>query len=155
MDVDWPDPYAPLIVPTQGHTPSCWENRSVIFFANLLSLFFGNRAGARLLQEEISCVDSYGGRLLPVLGLIFGGGDNVLVLERRPEPALTDYFQFLGLSAPRIEILPRAGFLALGQLLERGQAAGHPLLDRLLVEPATMLDGKLSRRTTQSRTFPL
>ncbi|WP_193213152.1 hypothetical protein [Luteolibacter marinus] len=146
MDL-FPEPGAPLVIPTQGYTPNCWENRSVIFVANLLSMFFGNREEAEILEDEISCVDSYGGRLLPVLGLIFGGGDNVLVLERKPDPALSDYFSGLGLDLPEIEILPRRDFLALGQHLANGTAAGHPLLDRLLVQPAGIIDGFVTDET--------
>ena len=142
-----PESDIPLVIPTQGYTPNCWENRSVIFFANLLSLFFGNRGGAKLLEDEISCVDSYGGRLAPVLGLIFGGGENVLVLERKPDPALTDFFRSIGLRLPRLEILPRNAFLSLGELLSRGQAAGHPLLDRLMIERAEILDGFVTDET--------
>ena len=63
----FPEPPALQVIPTRGKTPHCWENRSVIFVANLLSLFFGNREGARLLEAETPCVDSYGGRLLPAL----------------------------------------------------------------------------------------
>lgn len=136
-----PDSNDPLVVPTQGHTPNCWEDRSVIFVANLLSLFFGNRGGAERLEEEISCVDSYGGRLLPVLGLIFGGADNVLVLERPPDPALTDFFRSLGLKAPAIELCPRADFLDLGERLGRGETGGHPLLERLRGSPSGLVDG--------------
>lgn len=131
----------PLVIPTQGDTPNSWENRSVIFFANLLSLFFGNREGAGLLQSEISCVDSYGGRLLPMLGLVFGGDDNVLVLERRPNAALTHYFEEIGLMTPRIEILTREGFLELGRQLSKDLNSNHPLLERLRRESAGLLDG--------------
>ncbi len=140
------EPPAPQVMPTCGQTPHCWENRSVIFVANLLSLFFGNREGARLLEAEISCVDSYGGRLLPVLGLIFGGGRNVLVLERLPDPALTAFFVSLGLEMPQIEILSRADFLALGRDLNQGTTS-HPLLERLRCQPAKTLDGYVTDET--------
>lgn len=134
-------PDAPQVVQDLGTIPKCWDNRSVIFFANLLSLFFGNREGARLLSEEIRCVDSYGGRLLPVLGLIFGGSNNVLVLERTPDPALTEFFLQLGFDLPDTEIMTRTEFLELGRSLEDGNGANHPLLSRLRGEPASILDG--------------
>jgi len=143
----FPEPPALQVIPTRGKTPHCWENRSVIFVANLLSLFFGNREGARLLEAEISCVDSYGGRLLPVLGLIFGGGKNVLVLERIPDPALTAFFLSLGLELPEIEILPRPDFLALGRDLKTNGSTTHPLLDRLRCHPAKTLDGYVTDET--------
>lgn len=136
------------IVRTRGFTADCGESRSVIFVANLLSLFFGNREGARRLEAEISCVDSYGGRLLPILGLIFGDGDHVLVLERHPEPALVAFFRSLGLRLPEVEILTRGEFLEIGrQLLDQGVAPGHPLLDRLRSQPADTLDGYVTDET--------
>ena len=131
----------PPVVRGLGKTPNCWERRSVIFFANLLSLFFGNRGGARLLAEEIRCVDSYGGRLLPVLGLIFGGKDNLLVLERSPEPALTGFFRDLGIGLPRIEILTRDEFLELGRSLKHRRSPEHPFIGRVRDEPAGTIDG--------------
>lgn len=131
----------PRVVHGLGQTPNCWEQRSVIFFANLLSLFFGNRGGARLLEEEIRWVDSYGGRLLPVLGLIFGGKDNVLVLERPPEPALEAFFGKLGLALPKLETLTRSGFLELSRSLKHGNRVGEAFLDRIRREPAGMVDG--------------
>ncbi|MCH7228728.1 hypothetical protein [Haloferula sp. A504] len=134
-------PDVPQVLRDLGTIPKCWEDRSVIFFANLLSLFFGNRDGARLLSEEIRCVDSYGGRLLPVLGLIFGGSHNVLVLERTPDPALTEFFLQLGFDLPATEILTRTEFLELGRSLKDGDGADHPLLRRLGEEPAATLDG--------------
>lgn len=132
-----------------GSTPNGWEDRSVIFFANLLSLFFGNRGGARQLEQEIRCVDSYGGRLLPVLGLIFGGSNNVLVLERQPEPSLRQLFLDIGLDLPKTEILTRHEFLELGSKLDQGRLAGQPLLDRLREEPAGYLDGFVTDETIE------
>jgi hypothetical protein len=136
----------PRIVATNGYAPGRNEKRGVIFVANLLSLFFGNHAGAKLLESEISCVDSYGGRLLPVLGLIFGGGRNLLVLERAPDPALMEFFRSLGLILPEIEILTRAEFLTLGRQLAEG-GSRHPLLDRLRRQPADTLDGYVTDQT--------
>lgn len=123
-------------IPTEGR-----QRRGVIFFANLLSLFFGNRGGASLLADEIQWVDSYGGRLLPALGLIFGSGNHVLVLEREPDRALSDFFEVIGLELPKQQILTRAGFLELGQALEGGGQPDLPLLRRLRAEPAEVVDG--------------
>jgi hypothetical protein len=144
---DHSEPVPPRIIATQGYTPDCGEDRSVIFVVNLLSLFFGNRDGARLLENEISCVDSYGGRLLPILGIIFRGGRNVIVLERKPDPALTDFFRSLGLKLPEIEILTRPEFLALGTQLEQNTPRAHPLLDRLRKHPTDTLDGYVTDET--------
>ncbi len=141
-------PVAPRIVRTRGFTADCGEPRSVIFVANLLSLFFGNREGARRLEAEISCVDSYGGRLLPILGLIFGDGQHVLVLERHPDPALVGFFRSLGLKLPAVEILTRGEFLELGRrLLEGSEVAADPLVERWRRLPADTLDGYVTDDT--------
>ena len=50
-----------------------FPDRSVLFFANLLALFFGNRVEMQCLADEVGEVDSYGGRLIPILDLLFGG----------------------------------------------------------------------------------
>ncbi len=142
-----PSPFRPQVVITQGFPSEKSRDGSVIFVVNLLSLFFGNREGARLLEDEISCVDSYGGRLLPVLGLVFGGGSNVLVLEREPDPALMEFFRHLGLNLPAIEILSRADFLELGRQLQESSITSHPLLDRLRSSPAKSLDGYVTNET--------
>ncbi len=134
------------ITVTRGFPTGCSADSGVIFVVNLLSLFFGNREGARLLENEISCVDSYGGRLLPILGLIFGGGQNVLVLERSPDPALTEFFISLGLKLPDIEILGREEFLRIGRELESGMAS-HPLIGCLRDRPAGTLDGYVTDET--------
>ncbi len=141
------DFHRPRIVTTGGYTPEVGENRSVIFVANLLSLFFGNKEGAKLLEEEISCVDSYGGRLLPVLGLVFGGDHNVLVVERNPDPSLAAFFRTIGLKLPEVEILTRRDFLSLGERLADGGACEHPLLNRLRQQPAATLDGYVTDET--------
>ena len=44
------------------------------FFANLLALFFGNEAETKSLADEVGEIDSYGGRLIPILNLIFRKG---------------------------------------------------------------------------------
>lgn len=136
----------PQVITTRGYTPGCGENRSVIFVVNLLSLFFGNRDGVRLLENEITCVDSYGGRLLPILGLIFRGGQNVIVLERLPDPDLTELFLALGLELPEIEILTRHELTELGRQLVSGLTR-HPLLDRLRGKHADTLDGYVTDET--------
>ena len=85
--------------------PEFWD-RSVVFFANLKSLFLGNDEQTAELAYLVGEIDTYGGRLASVLNLIYRGRDNVLVLERFPEAALLDYFRTaLDLKLPRIETL--------------------------------------------------
>ena len=137
----------PRILRGTGLTTTEREERGVIFFANLLSLFFGNRGGARMLEDEIRWVDSYGGRLLPALGLIFGRGRHVLVLERKPDEALVAYFESLGLELPRQRVLTRSEFLELGASLEDDVPTDHPLLRSLGDEPAEVVDGFVTDET--------
>ncbi|MFT5125113.1 MAG: hypothetical protein ACI9TH_004695 [Kiritimatiellia bacterium] len=89
-----------------GQLPPSW-NRSVIFFANLKSLFFGNQAERDFLLSEVRGVSTYGGRLIPLLNLLYHSEHNLLVLEEAPDPVLLQYFtQDLKLSIPEVRILP-------------------------------------------------
>ena len=45
------------IVRTEGGLPEFWD-RSAVFFANLLALFFGNEKGSQVLSDEVGEVDS-------------------------------------------------------------------------------------------------
>lgn len=109
------------VVARPGRLPAFFD-RSVVFFANLLGLFFGNEAETRLLAEEVGELDSYGGRLIPLIDLIFRRGGNTLVLEREPDPRLCQYFaQDLRLSLPRVEVLSHKDYLALGEALRAGR----------------------------------
>jgi hypothetical protein len=109
-----------------------FADRSVVFFSNLLALFFGNREETRCLADEVGDLDSYGGRLIPILDLLFGGGDNVLVLECRPDPGLCAYLaDSLGLQLPRLEILSHDLYSAIGTALELGDRAVAGRLERI------------------------
>ena len=103
---------SPLIVSHKDCDPH-FADRNVLFVANLLALFFGNEAETEALRREVGEIDSYGGRLIPVLNLLFrGGGKNHLLLERAPDAALCDYLSNeLGLSLPTTEQLPHADYL--------------------------------------------
>ncbi len=114
------------VIANPGRLPVFWDRRAV-FVANLLGLFFGNDAETRALSAEVGEVDSYGGRLIPILNLLFQGGDNLLVLERKPDENLCNYFSgSLGLSLPKLEILPHQDYLAIGRDLQNGN--GYYLL---------------------------
>ncbi len=97
----------------------------MLFVANLLALFFGNEEETRLLRDEVRGSDTYGGRLVPMLNLLYRGGANQLVLERRPNPDLIDYFRGeLGLGVPEIQVVGRHLYEDLGDQLIRPAAAG-------------------------------
>ena len=135
-------PGEPLVVQTHGYTPKFWEGVSVVFVANLLSLFFGNRGETYLLEENISGVDSYGSRLLPVVSLLFANGENLLVLEREPDPALPEYFcQELGLPLPEVAVLPDADYRSLCACAARGALPDLPIVRQLAGHPAGLVDG--------------
>jgi hypothetical protein len=138
-------------VNTQGYLPDFWTGRSAIFFANLLSMFFGNEQESRLLAREVRGAESYGGRLVPLLGLLFPGGRNVLVLERRPDAALCAYFgDELDLPLPEIRVLSHQDYLAVGRALAAGTTGPQPWLDELRLVPAGFLDGFVTDDTLVS-----
>ena len=133
----------PEVIETCGNSPEFWEGRSVLFVANLLSLFFGNRGEMYMLEHEISGVDSYGGRLLPIISLLYPGGDNLLVLEREPEPALTHYFrETLRLELPEVAILPYDRYQELTVAAMAGESLPDwPVVSQLANHRATLADG--------------
>ena len=82
---------SPKTIVTPNRLPAFWD-RDVVFFANILALFYGNEAETAALNDEVGEIASYGSRLIPILNLLFRGPDNLLVLERAPDTALCDYF---------------------------------------------------------------
>ncbi len=93
-----------------GQLPDFWD-RSIIFFANVLSLFFGNYGEIENLKQEIEGVETYGGRLIPIIDILFKGENNLLVLEKPPDEMLMCYFrEVLDLSLPEIVIVPHSDY---------------------------------------------
>lgn len=122
-----------------------------MFFANLLGLFFGNRVETDCLAKEVGEVDSYGGRLIPILNLLFGGEENVLVLELGPDQALCAYFsECLGLRLPRLEILSHHRYSAIGVGLEGDDEVAEAALRQLGgAGPAEWVDGYVTDPTLE------
>ena len=84
----------------------------MVFFANLLSLFYGNEEETQSLREEVGRIESYGGRLAPILNILFKGGNNLLVLERELDVDLMSYFERdLALSIPELVVLPHQRYV--------------------------------------------
>lgn len=76
---------------------------NVVYFANLSRMFFENEELAEELRQRVDSLTSYGGRLLPVISLLWEGTQNVLAIERSPLPLFHDYFgNELGLPLPRL-----------------------------------------------------
>lgn len=138
------------VVETEGQLPPFWD-RSAVFVANLLGLFFGNEEETQMLANEVGEIDSYGGRLIPILDLMFRGGENVLVLETEPNADLCGYFRdTLGLSLPEQRILPHADYLDLTNALRSGvpdEELKWGLFDELKAHPANWVDGYVTDET--------
>lgn len=136
-----------------GRLPVFWD-RSVVFFANLLSLFYGNEGATQQLTACVGGVESYGGRLCPLLNLLFAGCENLLVLESPPDESLLAYFsEDLGLDLPEVVVLSHRDYRQLADLLA-GQinqgpgstskpdcAPGESASRRIAEHPAGWIDG--------------
>lgn len=134
-----------------GRSPSLWADRSAVFFANILSMFFGNEEETELLRQETYYPESYGGRLIPILGLLFGGGRSLLVLERPADSGLCRYFsEDLGLQLPEIGVFSHSRYLALGTALMEGRPhQEEPFLNQLRQHSARFVDGYVTDRTLE------
>jgi hypothetical protein len=147
-----------------GRLPELWK-RQVLFVANLMGLFFGNEEETGELRDQVGPLETYGGRLIPILDLLFHGpGSNMVVLEQSPDSRLLGYFQeSLGLRLPDIEVLPhelyrqlaspRASFPpGLESFLERVQAHSSEWLDGFVTDASLEnLAALLERKTICTR----
>lgn len=140
-DAMGPENDSPRMVIAPGTMPRTNE-RGVIFFANLLSLFFGNRDETRILRERVGRIETYGGRLIPILNLIYPNKHNLLVLERAPTVELTQYFsQHLKLALPEIRELPHRVYARAARHDPTGDPKLQVLVRSLHHHPADWLDG--------------
>lgn len=120
-----------------GEVPPLWPG-SALFFADLYAIFYGEPEKTHQLQENVSGFFGYGGRLIPMLGLLYRGGGNLLILQEPVDPAPLDYFRNdLGLDLPHIEVLDHHRYAT----FHEGLAASPDLLARLAAHPARRLDG--------------
>ncbi|MEX2578418.1 MAG: hypothetical protein WD342_05105 [Verrucomicrobiales bacterium] len=151
MDGTTSDADSVEVIAAPGRLP-VFPERNAVFVANLLGLFFGNEEQTRMLAEEVGELDSYGGRLIPVVDLLFpGAGSNLLALERVPDPALCRYFEeTAGLSLPDRFILPHAEYLEIGRALEAGKPVGHEAFKQLEEHPSAFMDGYVTDETLSS-----
>lgn len=129
-------------VDTNGRLPPMWP-RQVTFFANLLALFFGNEEQTRSLAEEVGEIDSYSARLIPILNLLYRHPENLLVLERDPDPVLCRYLEDdLGLSLPQLSVMQHSEYVALGQALAESDAdEASRFLTEVTRHPSQWIDG--------------
>ncbi len=134
-----------------GRLPA-FPERNAVFVANLLGLFFGNDEQTRMLAEEVGELDSYGGRLIPIVDLMFPGPDsNLLVLEREPDPALCRYFENTAeLSLPEQFVLSHEDYVRIGQALTGGKAVEHEIISVLESHAASIVQGYVTDSTLSS-----
>lgn len=132
------------VLAAPGSLPPAWEH-SGVFVANLLSLFFGNREQTAALCREVGRLETYGGRLLPVLGLLYQGeGPNLVLLEAEPDDTLQHYFRDdLGLAVPEIGVLPHEDYLVFAAKPSSPTDAMRIAIDRIRdrVRADAKLDG--------------
>lgn len=93
---------APVVRANPGTVPPPRPG-NVAYFANLSCMFFDNEELTEALQKRVETLSSYGGRLLPILSLLWNGDQNLLAIERLPLDLVQQYFdRELGLSLPRL-----------------------------------------------------
>ncbi len=139
----------PPVIRTLNTLPPAWD-RSGVFVANLFSLFFGNRRQTDDLCAEVGRLETYGGRLVPVLGLMFqGSAPNVVVLEQEPDRRLFDYFTGeLKLVLPDMAVLPHRDYEKLAH--QPGDpAVAQSLVERLARLPSGWIDGFVTDESLQ------
>ncbi|MFQ5597998.1 MAG: hypothetical protein ACE5GK_08110, partial [Nitrospiria bacterium] len=149
---------------TPGQLPETW-NRRVVFFANLLSLFYGNEMETHALREEVGTLETYGCRLVPIIDILFRERPNTLILERMPNRSLLEYFKNeLDLSLPALKIFSRGDYIALGSdraethreketLLHAINKTKAEWIDGYVTEPQLLKIAERANKTTVS-TFP-
>ncbi len=120
-----------------GTLPRFW-GRNAVFIANLLSLFFGNKQETEKLRDEVGALETYGGRLVPIIDILFTGGKNLLMLEREADGRLLKYFRDeLGLGLPEMELLTHEEFTGGNDTAPRRRR----ILDHIRNHPAAWMDG--------------
>lgn len=119
-----------------GELPGLWPG-SAVFFADLYAIFYGEPEKTRQLEENVSGFFGYGGRLIPMLGLLYRGPDNLLLLQEPVDPVPLAYFRDLGLEPPAIEVLDHHRYAT----FHAGLADNPELQARIRAHPARRLDG--------------
>jgi len=130
-----------------GEMPPFWD-RNIVFFANLLSIFYGNNGKTEMLKQEVGGLETYGGRLIPILNLLFrGGGENLLVLEAPPDKVLLDHYtRTLGLQVPKLEILSHTSYKTLCEKRTEKDETKQ-VIERIKNHPANWIDGFVTDAT--------
>ena len=129
----------PAIRTMPGRLPRLWDRQGV-FVANLLALFFGNEHETEALREKVGTLETYGGRLVPVLHLLFQAGPCLLVLNREPNSPLLRYQEEeLGLSLPKRFVISHEDYRAVDQ--NTAAPSTRAMLEEVSSHPAPWVDG--------------
>ena len=124
-----------------GELPACWQ-QSTVFLANLNCIFFGEPLKTEEITSNVMGFHSYGARLLPVLGLLFRGDRNLLLLQEMPQPDLAAFFRDrLQLRLPEIAILRPPHGCGIGT-----HEIDNETLQRLRHHAAEVIDGYVTDR---------
>ena len=138
----------PHLLETIGRLPHfCQE--STVFVANLLAIFFENEEKMQMLLDAVGGAESYGGRMLPVVNLIYQGKENnLLILEKEPAQCMFDYFRNeAGLSLPDTCVVSHSEYLHIGSALRQGQDLDADLIERITSNGNRRMDGYVTDQT--------
>lgn len=128
------------IVANPGHLPPFWD-RNVLFFSNIHSIFYDNVQETEHLLNAIAGANSYGGRLLAIMDLLFRGGNNAVFLESPPDSGLIAYLkENLELSVPSFALMDAETYDGLRHA-QSGPARAEELLREYRGHPAEWVDG--------------
>jgi len=119
-----------------GEIPALW-NHGAVFLANIDRIFYGDEDKTAHLRTNVTGFSSYGARMFPILGLLYQG-QNLLLLNEKPEKAMREYFATLpGLN------LPETFALQAGDGGPSGPQSGNfsKLVEYVRVHSAEILDG--------------
>jgi len=126
---------------SEGQNPQGWD-RSVIFFANLLALFYGNEKETENLRRAVGSIESYGSRLIPLINLLNHSDQNMLLLEKEPQEELIRYFEnALKLTIPKIEVVRHNLYTSIRDSKITDQSGFQNLVTKIEQNPSEFLDG--------------
>lgn len=133
-----------------GQMPPFWD-QSVIFFANILSLFYGNTQETEVLKKEVGALETYGSRLLPLIDLMYRRKQNLLILEVAPDKHLTEYFKAeLKLTLPEVKLIPHAVYCEFNKDVQHMSPPAQAAFEELAARSTPWLDGYVVDKTLVS-----
>lgn len=126
----------PQVIVRLGKLPDCWPH-STVFLANLDCIFFGDPLKTAEISNNVKGFRAYGARLLPILGLLFRGDRNLLILQEIPPADLAAFFRDrLKLRLPEIAMIRLPHGCGIGSL-----EIDAATMRRLAENAAEVIDG--------------